>query len=162
MILSRAKNFDHCEVWIKGYMQHFAAAFGIDLLGYPILSNYFHLILRTRTDVVATWDDREVARRCLMLCPHRRIADSAAMPPTQPEINSIAGCPIKCVSVKPCPRLGRRCLRFGSLLSGGHHGFFCDRPDRDIAKGQLRNGVKNSGTRKYFRNRNWLVYFRRG
>ncbi len=76
------KNFDHRKVWIEEYLQQFAAAFGIDLLGFALLSNHFHLILRSRPDVVATWDDREVARRWLMLCPHRRSADSAALPPT--------------------------------------------------------------------------------
>jgi len=67
----------------------------IDLLGFAILSNHFHLILRSRPDVVATWDDREVARRWLMLCLNRRSADSAAMPPTEPEVNSIANCRVK-------------------------------------------------------------------
>jgi hypothetical protein len=63
------KNFDHRKAWIEEYLQQFAAAFGIDLLGFAILSNHFHLILRSRPDVVATWDDREVAWRWLMLCP---------------------------------------------------------------------------------------------
>ena len=43
----------------------------IDLLSMAILSNHFHLILRSRPDVVATWDDNEVARRWLLLCPKR-------------------------------------------------------------------------------------------
>jgi len=94
------KNFDHRKVWIEEYLQQFAAAFGIDLLGFAILSNHFHLILRSRPDVVATWDDREVARRWLMLCPHRRSADSAAMPPTEPEVNSIANCHVKCGEIR--------------------------------------------------------------
>ncbi|WP_246112407.1 hypothetical protein [Allorhodopirellula solitaria] len=89
------KNFDHRKVWIEEYLQQFAAYFGIDLVGFAILSNHFHLILRSRPDVVATWTDEEVARRWLMLCPHRRQADGSPMTPTQPEIQSIAGCPIK-------------------------------------------------------------------
>ncbi|MCP5092686.1 MAG: hypothetical protein GY949_17375 [Gammaproteobacteria bacterium] len=60
------KNFDHRKEWIESLLQHFAAHFGIDLLCYSILSNHFHLILRTRCDVVETWDDTEVARRWLM------------------------------------------------------------------------------------------------
>ena len=89
------KNFDHRKRWIEQYLQQFAASFGIDLLCFSLLSNHFHLILRSRPDVVATWDDEEVARRWLRLCPHRRKPDGTAMEPTQPEINSIAGCPIK-------------------------------------------------------------------
>jgi len=51
------KNFDHRKVWIEHYLRELAASFGIDLLGFAILSNHFHLILRSRPDVVATWDD---------------------------------------------------------------------------------------------------------
>ena len=89
------KNFDHRKRRIEQYLQQFAAYFGIDLLCFSLLSNHFHLILRSRPDVVATWDDKEVARRWLMLCSNRRKPDGTAMEPTQPEINSIAGCPIK-------------------------------------------------------------------
>jgi len=35
-----------------------------------------------------------------MLCLHRRSADSAEPPPTEPEINSIAGCLVKCAEVR--------------------------------------------------------------
>ncbi|TWT66660.1 transposase [Allorhodopirellula solitaria] len=89
------KNFDHRKVWVEEYLQQFAAYFGIDLIDFAILSNHFHLILRSRPDVVATWTDEEVARRWLMLCAHRRKADGTPMLPTDPEIQSIVGCPIK-------------------------------------------------------------------
>ena len=36
------------------------------------MSNHFHLVLRSRPDVVAEWGDTDVARRWLMLCPVRR------------------------------------------------------------------------------------------
>ena len=89
------KNFDHRKVWIEQYLKQFAAHFGIDLLGFAILSNHFHLILRSRPDVVKSWSDEEVARRWWMLCPQRRNADGQAREPTEPEIRSIAGCPVK-------------------------------------------------------------------
>ena len=41
------KNFDHRKVWIENYLREFAASFGVDLLGFAILSNHFHLILRS-------------------------------------------------------------------------------------------------------------------
>ena len=59
------KNYDHRKVWIEDQLRRFAANFGIDLLGFAILSNHFHLILRSRPDVVKEWDDTEVARRWL-------------------------------------------------------------------------------------------------
>ena len=49
----------------------------IDLLGYAILSNHFHLILRTRPDVVATWDDREVASPSEPITKKKKTDDSS-------------------------------------------------------------------------------------
>ncbi len=54
------------------HLARLAAQFGIDLLCQAILSNHFHLVLRSRPDVVAAWEDAEVARRWLMLCPLRK------------------------------------------------------------------------------------------
>ncbi|MFG0287837.1 MAG: transposase [Rhodopirellula sp. JB044] len=94
------KNFDHRKVWIEDTLKQFAGAFGIDLLGFAILSNHFHLILRTRPDVVATWDEEEVARRWLLLCPQRRKSDASACEPNEAEIKSIAGCPVRCEEIR--------------------------------------------------------------
>ena len=38
------KNFDHRKVWIEEQLRLQAACFGIDVLGFAILSNHFHLI----------------------------------------------------------------------------------------------------------------------
>ena len=94
------KNFDHRKVWIEQHLIQFAQAFGVDLLGFALLSNHIHLILRTRPDVVATWSDNEVARRWMMICPHRRSSDGLPLPPTEAEIRSIAGCPVKCGEIR--------------------------------------------------------------
>ena len=53
------------------------------------MNRVFHLILRSRPDVVATWDDTEVARRWLILCPVRKSADGGPTEPSEPELNSI-------------------------------------------------------------------------
>ncbi len=83
------KNYDHRKTWVEIALKRLAAGFGIDLLNFAILSNHFHLILRSRPDVVATWDDAEVARRWLILCPVRKSADGGAAEPSEPELNSI-------------------------------------------------------------------------
>ena len=83
------KNYDHRKQWIEDELQKLAGAMGIDLLGFSILSNHFHLILRSRPDVVATWDDTEVARRWLLLCPRRKNKDGSAAEPSECELNSI-------------------------------------------------------------------------
>jgi hypothetical protein len=83
------KNFDHRKQWIEDELQKLAGAMGIDLLGFSILSNHFHLILRSRPDVVALWDDTEVARRWLLACPRRKNEDGSAAEPIECELNSI-------------------------------------------------------------------------
>ena len=88
------KNFDHRKVWIETLLEQFAAHFGIDLLAFSLLSNHYHLILRTRPDVVASWDDTEVARRWLKICPIRRCLGTCDEP-NETELNSIRNCPVK-------------------------------------------------------------------
>ena len=83
------KNFDHRKVWIETLLIRLAASFGIDLLGFSILSNHFHLILRSRPDVVAEWSDTEAARRWLMVCPLRRDDDDQPCEPTDMDLNTI-------------------------------------------------------------------------
>jgi len=61
-----SKNDDHRKLWVETLLKRFAACFGIDLLGFVILSDHFHLILRSRPDVVRTWNDTDVARRWLL------------------------------------------------------------------------------------------------
>jgi len=83
------KNCDHRKLWTEALLKRFAACFGIDLQRFSILSNHFHLILRSRPDVVQTWDDTEVARRWLLLCPIRKDADGQAEEPNELELNTI-------------------------------------------------------------------------
>ena len=65
------KNFDHRKRRIEDKLKLLAAHFGIDLLAFSCLSNHFHLVLRSRPDVVATWDDTEVALRWWTLSTKR-------------------------------------------------------------------------------------------
>lgn len=94
------KNYDHRKDWIEELLKRFSACFGIDLLGYAILSNHFHLILRSRPDVIGTWDDSEVARRWLMLCPARKNADGGPEEPNEFELNTIRNNPQKLKSIR--------------------------------------------------------------
>ena len=93
-------NYDHRKIWIEEQLQRLAACFGIDLLCFAILSNHFHLILRSRPDVVATWDDTEVARRWLMLCPVRKNDDGFAEEPSEAELNMVRNDPQKLETIR--------------------------------------------------------------
>ena len=87
------QNYDHRKAWLDEQLVHQARFFGIDLLCQAIMSNHFHLILRSRPDVVAEWDDTEVARRWLMLCPVRRDESRKPLEPTEPELDTIRNNP---------------------------------------------------------------------
>ena len=101
------KNFDHRKRWIEEKLQLLAANFGIDLLAFSCLSNHFHLVLRSRPDVVQTWDDTEVAVRWWMLCPKRevkRIVDGqnlwVPVDPNEYDLNSIRNDPAKLTDIR--------------------------------------------------------------
>ena len=93
-------NHDHRKVWIEDQLKLLAANFGIDLLGMAILSNHFHLILRSRPDVVETWDNSEVARRWLILCPKRKKNNRSAEEPNEFELNSIRNDATKLATIR--------------------------------------------------------------
>ena len=101
------KNFDHRKRWIEDKLKLLAANFGIDLLAFSCLSNHFHLVLRSRPDVVKTWDDTEVARRWWSLCPQRKVKSEidgkknwVPVEPTEWDLNSIRNDPVKLASVR--------------------------------------------------------------
>ena len=82
-------NFNHRKAWLEQRLAFLAGQFGIDVLGFAILSNHFHLVLRNRPDVVATWSDTEVASRWLALCPYRKTRDGEPAAPTDAELDTI-------------------------------------------------------------------------
>ena len=94
------KNYDHRKVWIENLIEHFAAYFAIDVLAYSILSNHHHQMLRSRADIVQTWDDTEVARRWLMICPERKDSEGHPLPPSEAELNKIRNCPIRLEEIR--------------------------------------------------------------
>lgn len=94
------KNYDHRKRWVEELIKRFAAYFGIDVLSYSVLSNHHHQLLRSRPDVVRSWDDTEVARRWLMICPHRKDAEGNPQPPNDPELNAIRNCPMELEKIR--------------------------------------------------------------
>ena len=81
------KNGDHRKMMIENQLQRMAEAFGSDLVGFAIMSKHFHLVLRSRPDVVAVWDEAEVAGRWLLICRVRK--NSAGEKTDRVSFNSI-------------------------------------------------------------------------
>jgi hypothetical protein len=83
------KNFDHRKLWIEHQIKVQSAHFGIDILAFSLMENHIHQVLRSRPDVVQTWNDSEVARRWLMICPKRKDEKGNALEPTESELDKI-------------------------------------------------------------------------
>ena len=85
------KNFDHRRQWIRNRLEFLAGVFGVELLGFSVMSNHFHCVLRTRPDAVAEWSDDEVARRWLKIFPKRRNEDGSPVEPSDADLLTITG-----------------------------------------------------------------------
>ncbi len=82
-------DYEHRRELIRERMEFLAGVMGIEVLGFAVMSNHFHCILRSRHDVVATWSDDEVALKWWTLCPARKNKDLSPAEPTEFELNSI-------------------------------------------------------------------------
>ncbi|MCY2981530.1 MAG: hypothetical protein NTU79_22955, partial [Planctomycetota bacterium] len=74
---------------------------------YPFLPSIANLVLRSTPDVVATWDDTEVARRWWTLCPKRKVkqeidGQSTWIPAeaTEWDLNSIRNDPVLLAAIR--------------------------------------------------------------
>jgi len=94
------QDYSHRKAWLERRLRFLAGQVGIDVLGFAILSNHFHVLLRSRPDVVAGWSDTEVATRWLALCPNRKTDTGQHAEPTAPEINMIRNMPERLAEIR--------------------------------------------------------------
>jgi hypothetical protein len=83
------KNYEHRRQWMRNRLEFLAGIFAADVLGFSVMSNHLHVILRNRPDVVKTWSDAEVARRWWNLFPQRRNKDGSPAEPADTELNHL-------------------------------------------------------------------------
>ncbi|MFO1003523.1 MAG: hypothetical protein U0936_24585 [Planctomycetaceae bacterium] len=83
------KNYEHRRQWMRSRLEFLAGIFGVDVLGFSVMSNHLHVILRSRPDVVKTWSDEEVALRWWNLFPQRRNKDGSPAEPVDTDLNSL-------------------------------------------------------------------------
>ncbi len=75
-------------------------AFVVDVLGFAVMSNHLHVVLRNRPDVVAGWSDDEVARRWWDIFPKRRDRDGHPKEPTAAELLTITSDVARLVEIR--------------------------------------------------------------
>jgi len=84
------RSFEHRREWIRRRLELLSAVFGIEVLGYAVMSNHLHVILRTRPDVIRTLPDKEIAIRWLKIFPGRRSEEYLGIP-TPEAVSVLAG-----------------------------------------------------------------------
>ena len=81
--------FDHRKEWIQARLEFLAAQFGVDVLGFAVMGNHLHVVVRNRPDVVQAWSDTEVARRWWKVFPSRRGESGQPEEPSKSELQMI-------------------------------------------------------------------------
>jgi hypothetical protein len=84
------RDFSHRKALLLERLRHLAAIFAIDVCAFAILATHYHLVLRTRPEVVALWTDLEVARRWLTLFPRGGKKRGRSEGPREEEIVALA------------------------------------------------------------------------
>jgi REP element-mobilizing transposase RayT len=83
------KDFSHRKLIMEKRIQFLAGVFSIDVCGFAILSNHFHLILRIRPDIVAQWDSRKIARQWWQIFSKRKDRHGNPADPKDHELDEI-------------------------------------------------------------------------
>ena len=93
-------NYDHRKGWVEAIIRRFATNFAIDVLTFSVMSSHHHQVLRSRPDIVGTWDDTEVAERWLRICPVRKDKRGNPKTPTKAELDAIRNDPDRCQEIR--------------------------------------------------------------
>lgn len=70
------KSFDHRKHWLEKRLFELSHEFFIDLYGFAIMSNHYHLVLQTRPDEMIQASDRQIAMRWCRVFPRRNETDA--------------------------------------------------------------------------------------
>jgi hypothetical protein len=68
--------YEHRRAWLEERMLQLADIFAIDLFGYAVMSNYYHMVIQLVPERTDTWSDDTIAEKWLAQFP--RQAESQA------------------------------------------------------------------------------------
>ncbi len=68
--------FEHRRAWLESRLLELAELFAVDLYGYAVMSNHYHVVLKVAPGRTAEWSDEGVARRWCSLHPGRSPEDA--------------------------------------------------------------------------------------
>ncbi len=81
---------EHRRGWLEDGIRTFSQVFSVDVLTFSIMSNHFHLVLRTDPEQAKDWSAREVVRRWAIVCPRTNHRTGEVEPLSEDEIDSFA------------------------------------------------------------------------
>ena len=62
-------NFDHRRAWLEERILALAEIFSIDLYGYAVMSNHYHIVLSVDPSRISEWSDEDILAKWEVLCP---------------------------------------------------------------------------------------------
>jgi hypothetical protein len=65
-------DFNHRRQWIEDRILELASYFALEIYGFAVMSNHYHIVLRVNPDEVDTWSDTEVSNKWLSLSPRTK------------------------------------------------------------------------------------------
>ena len=63
-------DFDHRRAWLEERILVLAEIFSIDLYGYAVMSNHYHIVLCVDTSRTSKWSDEDILAKWEVLCPN--------------------------------------------------------------------------------------------
>ena len=108
------KKYDHRKDWLVERLFHLAKCFAVEIDGFAIMSNHFHLVVYYDPLACYSWDDAEVARRWTQAFPPRVSPDRPQELEALQEIEREA-------LMQDAVQLERRRLSLGNLSSFMQH-----------------------------------------
>lgn len=94
------RSFEHRKQWLQARLEFLAGQMALDVLGFALMSNHLHVVVRNRPDVAERWSADEVARRWWNLCPLRRDSDGQPAEPAEHELDMTRANPARLAEVR--------------------------------------------------------------
>lgn len=82
----KAGCWEHRRAWVEDRLEFLARCFAVEVAGYAVMSNHFHVITRMRPELCASWNALEVTRRWLSVYPRQYLADGTPALPSEADI----------------------------------------------------------------------------
>lgn len=65
-------NFDHRRQWIEDRLIDLANIFSIDIFGYAVMSNHYHIVLELKPSITQEWSDKDIVQKWINLNPRAK------------------------------------------------------------------------------------------